>query len=169
MKFFLLTAAVLMVCGAMVSAADYDDGMLLNVQEVDLEKMRNAKMSGSEAILLVAEQFTNHAYRYAFVSKNYLVDGNMLEYINFDPGKMTVVVAGYPSMNNLLYTQVFYNNRYFFIALAKRETDYKRISGLQVVRVNYEKGNKSRRDNLKKIIQENNVEKVGIHSQEMGN
>jgi hypothetical protein len=140
----------------------YADGVLLNVQEVNVPKLLAARMSGSEAVMLVMEQFTDNAYRFAFVSRNYLVDEKMLEYLTFTNEKMTVVVGGYPSMNNLVYTQVFYNNRYFFVALAKRDTDYVRIPGIQVVRVVYEKGNRSRRENLKKIIEENNIIPMGI-------
>jgi hypothetical protein len=140
----------------------YEDGILLNVQEVDLDQMRRLRFEGSESVLLVIEQFTDNAYRYAFISSNYSIDRNMTEYLRLNESKMMIVVAVYPSMNNLLYTQVFYNNRYFFIVIVKQESDFVKMSGIQITRMNYEKRNQNRRNNLKEFLRANNIIPMGI-------
>jgi hypothetical protein len=162
-KFFF----VIMVLTAVYSAyAQWDDGVLINVQEVTIAKMKAARMTGAEAVMKVIEQYTDGRYRFAFVSNNYLIPAEQRRYL--DPGKtrFLIALAGYPALNNLLYAQVFYDNNFFFVTLAKNENDMKRNGDIQIIKMNYEKGNAVRRNNVRDTIQRNNVIPLGIDTVE---
>jgi hypothetical protein len=138
----------------------------MDVQEVNIAQMRAVKMPGAEAVMKVMEQYADGQYRFAFISNNYLVPAQQQKHLNMGRDRFVVAVAGYPAQNNLLYTQVFFDNSFFFIALAKRETDMKRINDMQIIRVNYEKGNAVRRNNVRDTIQRNNIIPLGIDTGE---
>jgi hypothetical protein len=142
--------------------AQWNNGVIMNVQEVDIAKMRAGSMSGAEAVLKIVEQFVDGQYRFAFVSYNYLLPEEQRKFFNFGKVKFTVAVAGYPELNNLLYTQVFFDQSFFFVVLAKNETDLIRSNEIQIIRMNYEKGNPVRRDNVRDTIQRNNIIPLGI-------
>jgi len=142
--------------------AQWDDGVIMDIQEIDIAKMKAGRMSGAEAVMKVIEQYADGQYRFAFVSGNYLIPEQQHKRLNAGRERFAVVLAGYPSQNNLLYAQVFFDNSFFFVALTKRETDLKRADGVQIFRMNYEKGNAVRRNNVRDTIQRNNIIPLGI-------
>ena len=157
-----MAITVFLLLGASLAHAQRDDGVLMDVQEIDIAKMRAGRMSGAEAVMKVAEQYTDGQYRFAFISNNYLIPAQQQKYLNIGKERFVVAVAGYPAQNNLVYTQVFFNDSFFFVALAKREADMKRTSDIQIIKVNYEKGNAVRRNNVRDTIQRNNIVPLGI-------
>jgi len=146
--------------------AQWNDGVLINVQEVTIAKMKAARMTGAEAVMKVIEQYTDGRYRFAFVSDNYLIPAEQRR--RFDPGKnrFLIALAGYPALNNLLYAQVFFDTGFFFVTLAKDEKDMKYSDGIQIIKMNYEKGNAVRRNNVRDTIQRNNIIPLGIDTVE---
>jgi len=167
MKRIAAAMAVFLLIGAPpVINAQHDDGVLMDVQEVNIAKMRAGKMSGAEAVMKVIEQYTDGQYRFAFISNNYLVPAQQQKNLNMGRERFVIAVAGYPAQNNLLYTQVFFDNSFFFIALTRRETDLQRANDMQIIRVNYEKGNAVRRNNVRDTIQRNNIIPLGIDGAE---
>jgi hypothetical protein len=142
--------------------AQWDNGVIVNVQEVEIAKMRAGRMSGAEAVMKIIEQFIDNQYRFAFVSYNYLVPEGQIKYLDLDKRRFIVAVVSYPNLNNLLYTQVYYDRSFFFIILVKSETDLKQSNDIQVIRMNYEKGNLVRRNNVRDTIQRNNIIPLGI-------
>jgi hypothetical protein len=153
---------ILFFVAAFSAYAQYADGVLMNIQEVDIAKMKAAKMPGAEAVLKVIEQYADGRYRYAFVSNNYLVPADRQRHLNSDKSRFLIAVAGYPARNNLVYAQVFYDNSFFFVALAREERDVRRTGDMQIIRLNYEKGNAVRRNNILDTIQRNNIIPLGI-------
>jgi hypothetical protein len=142
--------------------AQWDNGVLMNVQEVDIAKMKAANMSGAEAVLKVIEQYADTRYRYAFVSHNYLIPPEQQKNLNLGKDRFLIAVTGYPERNNLLYAQIFFDTGFFFVVLAQEERDMKRTGGIQITRMNYEKGNAVRRNNVRDTIQRNNIISLGI-------
>ena len=161
---------VIMVLTAAFSAhAQWNDGLLINVQEVTIAKMKAARMTGAEAVMKVIEQYTDGRYRFAFVSNNYLLPAEQRKNLNMGKNRFTVALMGYPALNNLLYAQVFFDTSFFFVVLAKDETDMKRSNDIQITKMNYEKGNAVRRNNVRDTIQRNNIIPLGIDTVERYN
>ena len=154
--------ALLLLLSAYSSHAQYTDGVLLNVQEVDIAKMKAVNMSGAEAVMKVIEQFTDTRYRYAFVSNNYLIPPEQQKNLKLAKTRFLIAVAGYPERNNLIYAQVFFDTGFFFVILAREERDLNRSGDMQITRMNYEKGNAVRRNNVRDTIQRNNIIPMGI-------
>ena len=142
--------------------AQWDDGVLINVQELNIAKMKAARMIGAEAVMKVMEQYTDGRYRFAFVSNNYLMPMEQQKNLDVGRERFLVVLAGYPAHNNLVYAQVFFDNSFFFVALTKDERDMKAKNDMQIIRMNYEKGNTVRRNNVRDTIQRNNIIPLGI-------
>jgi len=158
---------VIMALTAAFSAhAQWNDGVLINVQEVTIAKMKAARMTGAEAVMKVIEQYTDGRYRFAFVSNNYLLPAEQRKNLNMEKNRFTVALMSYPAHNNLLYAQIFFNTSFFFVALAKDETDMKRSNDIQITKMNYEKGNAARRNNVRDTIQRNNIIPLGIDTVE---
>jgi hypothetical protein len=144
--------------------AQWDDGVLIEVQEVNIAKMKAGKMTGEEAVMKVIEQYTDTQYRFAIVSNNYLIKKKKKKYLDVGKKRFIVALAGYPALNNLLYAQIFFDQSFFFIALTKRESDMKRSNDVQITKMNYEKRNTVRRNNVRDTIQRNNIMPLGIDS-----
>jgi hypothetical protein len=153
--FFLLFAAFF-------AYAQWDNGVLMDIQEVNIAKMRAVSMSGADAVLKVIEQYVDTRYRYAYVSNNYLIPLEQQKYLKLGRDRFLIAVTGYPERNNLFYTQVFFDTGFFFVVLAREERDMKRSGGMQITRMNYEKGNPVRRNNVRDTIQKNNILPMGI-------
>jgi hypothetical protein len=166
MKEIIAAMSVFLLFSASFAHAQWDDGVLMDVQEVNIAKMKAGRMSGAEAVMKVMEQYADGQYRFAFISNNYVIPAQQQKNLNLGTDRFVVAVAGYPAQNNLLYTQVFFNNSFFFIALTKRETDMKRTNDIQIIRMNYEKGNAVRRNNVRDTIQRNNIIPLGIDTGE---
>jgi hypothetical protein len=142
--------------------AQWNNGVIMNIQEVDIATMKTVQMSGAEAILKIVEQFVDSQYCFAFVSYNYLLPEEQRRFLDLGKEQFIVAVAGYPDLNNLLYTQIFYDSSFFFVVLAKNETDLKRSNNIQIIKMSYEKGNSVRRNNVRDTIQRNNIIPLGI-------
>jgi len=140
----------------------WDDGVILDVQEVDIDLMKKSGLQGAEAVLMVVEQFVDQTYKFIYISKNYEANKNQKELIKDKPGSFTVGLLGFPGNNNLIYAQVMYDKKFFIIAVAKDADDVKVIKDVQLIRMNYEKKNPVRRNNVKETIQKNNVIPIGI-------
>jgi len=52
---------------SLYSYGQWEEGVLMDVQEINIEEMVNHKMSGAEAVLTVIEQFIDQNYRYAYI------------------------------------------------------------------------------------------------------
>jgi hypothetical protein len=142
--------------------AQWDGGVLLDVQEVNIAKMKAARMPGAEAVMKVIEQYADGRYRFAFVSYNYLIPAGQQKHLNVGKDRFLIALASYPPRHDLLYAQVFFDKSFFFIALAKEEQDMKGSNDLQIIRMNYEKRNTARRNNVLDTIQRNNIIPLGI-------
>jgi hypothetical protein len=154
--------AFLLLLSAHSAYAQWDNGMLMDVQEIDIVKMKAVNMTGAEAVLKVVEQYADNRYRYAFVSNNYLIPHEQQKYLKLGKNRFMIAVAGYPDRNNLLYTQVFFDTGFFFLVLAREERDMRRAGDMQITRMNYEKDNVVRRNNVRDTIQRNNIVPMGI-------
>jgi len=146
--------------------AQWNDGVLINVQEVGIAKMKAARMTGAEAVMKVIEQYADGRYRFAFVSDNYLIPAEQRQRLELRRDRFLIALAGYPALNNLLYAQVFFDNSFFFVTLAKNESDMKHSGDMQIIKMNYEKGNAVRRNNVRDTIQRNNIIPLGIDTVE---
>jgi hypothetical protein len=163
LKTAMMLMTVLLLFAAHSSYAQWENGVILNVQEVDIARMKAANMPGAEAVLKVIEQYADTRYRYAFVSKNYLIPPEQQKNLKLEKNRFLITVAGYPERNNLLYAQVFFDTGFFFVVLAREEHDMKRTGDIQITRMNYEKGNAVRRNNVRDTIQRNNIIPLGIN------
>ena len=142
--------------------AQWNDGVLIEVQEVNIARMHASQMPGAEAVMKVIEQYTDRQYRFAFVSNNYLIPSEQKKYLDLGRNRFLVAVAGYPSLNDLLFTQVLFDQSFFFVAFAKNEADMKKHNDIQIIKMNYDKGNSVRRNNVRDTIQRNNIIPLGI-------
>ena len=157
---------IVLLTAAFSAGAQWNDGVLINVQEVTIGKMKTARMTGAEAVMKVIEQYADGRYRFAFVSNNYLIPAEQRKNLNTGKNRFTVALAGYPAHNNLLYAQIFFDTSFFFVALTKDETDMKHSGDIQIIKMNYEKGNAVRRNNVRDTIQRNNIIPLGIDTVE---
>jgi len=156
-----------MVLAAVHSAySQWNDGVLINMQEVTVAKIKAVRMTGAEAVMKVIEQYADGRYRFAFVSNNYLIPPEQNKNLNVGRNRFLIALAGYPALNNLLYAQIFFDNSFFFVVLAKNEADMKRSNDIQIIKMNYEKGNAVRRNNVRDTIQRNNIIPLGIDNVE---
>ena len=112
------------------------------------------------------EQYTDGRYRFAFVSNNYLIPAEQRQRLDLGRNRFLIALAGYPALNNLLYAQVFFDNSFFFVTLTKNESDMKHSGDIQIIKMNYEKGNAVRRNNVRDTIQRNNIIPLGIDTVE---
>ena len=150
---------------AFSAKAQWDNGVLLDVQEVDIAGMKALKMPGAEAVMKVIEQYADGKYRYVFVSNNYLIPEKQKGQINTGRNRFIVAVAGYPALNDLIYTQVLFDKSFFFVVMAKNESDMKKSNNMQIIKMNYEKRNAVRRNNVRDTIQRNNIIPLGIDAE----
>jgi hypothetical protein len=111
-------AGILFLLNAFFVYAQWNDGVLLDVREVNIAKMKAARLLGTEAVMKVIEQYVDGQYRFAFVSSNYLIPAEQHKYLNVGKDHFLIALAAYPSRNNLLYAQVFFEKSFFFVALA---------------------------------------------------
>ncbi|MDR0495713.1 MAG: hypothetical protein LBG95_08840 [Treponema sp.] len=160
MKNFLL--CVLLFLAAFSARAQWDGGVLLDVQEVNIARMKAAKMPAAEAVMKVIEQYADGRYRFAFVSYNYLLPDGQQKRLNAGRDLFLIALAAYPPRHDLLYAQVFFDKSFFFVALAKEEQDMKGSNEIQIIRMNYDKRNAARRNNVIDTIQRNNIIPLGI-------
>jgi hypothetical protein len=73
-----------------------------------------------------------------------------------------VGVVGFPGQNRVIMAQVLFDRSYFLVIASKRADDVPVGDTIPMIRMNYEKYNSMRRNNVREFIQRNNVEKLGI-------
>ena len=156
----------MVMAAAFFAHAQWNDGVLINVQEVGIAQMKAARMIGAEAVMKVIEQYADGRYRFAFVSNNYLIQAEQSQYLDLGKTRFLIALAGYPALNDLLYAQIFFDKSFFFVTLVKNESDMKRSGDIQIIKINYEKGNAVRRNNVRDTIQRNNIIPLGIDTVE---
>jgi len=166
-KTMIITAVFLMLI-ACYTHAQWNDGVLIDVQEVSIDKIHSAKMPGAEAVMKVVEQYTDRKYRFAFISNNYLIPAEQKKFLNVGKERFLIAVAGYPLLNDLLFTQVLFDQSFFFVVLTRNESDMKKQNDIQTVKMHYDKGNSVRRNNIRDIIQRNNIIPLGIDTAASG-
>ena len=141
----------------------FDDGILLDIQEINIERMKSLDMNGAEVVIRIMEQFVDESYRFVSFSDNYILPVRE-DLVLLDNSEVFVVVlAGYTVLNNLIYAQVFYEKRFFFIIIAREEKDIKNnFTQVPLTHMVYDKFNNFRRRNVINAIQRNNIIHLGV-------
>jgi hypothetical protein len=166
---FLLTCVLLPVSGYA-----WEEAVLLDVMDINIAEMRRQRMSGAEAVLRTMEQFIDFTYRFVYISDNRYQPDNQTEFLKVGKNRMIVGVVGFPGQNHVIMAQVLFDRSYFLIIASRQAADVP-LSGsvpyngsvpligtMPMVRMNYEKYNSMRRNNVKEFIQRNNIEKLGM-------
>jgi len=151
----------------------WEEAVLLDVVDINIAEMRRQRMSGAEAVLKTMEQFIDFTYKFVCISDNRYQPDNFTNFLKAGKNRMIVGVVGFPGQNHVIMAQVLFDRSYFLIIAAKQAADVPvgsvpyngnvpYNSTLPMVRMNYEKYNSMRRNNVKEFIQRNNIEKLGI-------
>ena len=145
-----------------VSAQIWEDAVLLDVVDINIAEMRRQKMSGAEAVLKTMEQFIDFTYKFVYISDNRYQLDNQMEYLKVGKRRMIVGVVGFPEQNHVIMAQVLFDRSYFLVIVSKQAADVPVSGAMPMVRMNYEKYNSMRRNNVKEFIQRNNIVKLGL-------
>jgi len=148
-----------------VSAQAWEDGVLLDVVDINIGEMRRQRMSGAEAVLKTMEQFIDFTYRYIYISDNRYQADDLKDFMKVGKNRMIVGVVGFPGQNHVIMAQVMFDRSYFLVIASKQVSDVPVGNAMPMVRMNYEKYNSMRRNNVKEFIQRNNIDKLGIGGQ----
>ena len=172
---FLLTCALLHISaqawhGERTGHTEYawEDAVLLDVVDINIAEMRKQRMSGAEAVLKTIEQFIDFTYRFIFISDNGYPPGNQTDFLKTGKNRMIVGIVGFPGQNHVIMAQVLFERSCFLLIASKQASDVPVSRGvpyngtMPMVRMNYEKYNRMRRNNVKEFIQRNNIEKMGL-------
>ena len=139
-----------------------EDAVLLDVVDINITGMRRLNMSEAEAVLKTVEQFIDFTYRYIFISDNRYQPDNLRGYLRAGRNKMIVGVVGFPEQNHVIMAQVLFGRSYFLVIMSKQAADVPVSGAMPMVRMNYEKYNSMRRNNVREFIQRNNITKLGL-------
>jgi hypothetical protein len=156
-----MAVAILTAANAVWGYCDWEDGDLLDVNEIDIEKMKKANLNGADAVLMVMEQFVTDSYGYIYISPNYLLRDDQKEYVEISKERIAVGVARFLKMNNLIYANVIYDQYFFILVLAKRYFDMKPLDGIAFERMEYSRRGEKRKNVVEKI-NSNNIVKLKI-------
>lgn len=140
----------------------FEDGLLLDMQEIEIAYMQERRMKGAEVVLRIMEQYVDSSYKFAFISDNYRLPLRDDLTVAANRETFVVALAGYVLLNHLIYCQVFYDKQFFFVMLAKEEADVLDNFQVPLLKMNYDKFNSLRRNNVRDTIQRNNIVKIGI-------
>ena len=150
----------------------WEEAVLLDVVDINIAEMRRQRMSGAEAVLKTMEQFIDFTYRFIYISDNRYQPGNQTDFLKTGKNRMIVGIVGFPGQNHVIMAQVLFDRSYFLLIASKQASDVP-LGGIvpyngtmPMVRMNYEKYNSMRRNNVKEFIQRNNIEKLGVGSRE---
>jgi len=149
-----------------VSAYAWEDAVLLDVVDINIAEMRKQRMSGAEAVLKTIEQFIDFTYRFIFISDNGYPPGNQTDSLKTGKNRIIVGIVGFPEQNHVIMAQVLFERSCFLLIASKQASDVPVNGTMPMVRMNYEKYNSMRRNNVKDFIQRNNIEKMGVGSRE---
>jgi len=133
-----------------------EEAVLLDVVDINITGMRRLNMSEAEAVLKTVEQFIDFTYRFIFISDNRYQPDNLRGYLRAERNKMIVGVVGFPEQNHVIMAQVLFDRSYFLVIMSKQASDVPVNGAMPMVRMNYEKYNSMRRNNVKEFIQRNN-------------
>jgi len=139
----------------------WEEAVLLDVVDINIAGMRRQKMNGAEAVLKTMEQFIDFTYRYIYISDNRYRPENQTDFLKVGNKKMIVGVVGFPGQNHVIMAQVLFDRSYFLVIASKQASDVPVSGAMPMVRMNYEKYNSMRRNNVKEFIQRNNINKWG--------
>jgi len=146
----------------------WENAVLLDVVDINIAEMRRQKMPGAEAVLKTMEQFIDFTYRYIYISDNRYQPDNLMNILKVGKNRMVVGVAGFPEQNHVIMAQVLFDRSYFLVIVSKQAADVPVGEGapqngaMPMARMNYEKYNSMKRNNVKEFIQRNNIVKLGI-------
>jgi hypothetical protein len=139
----------------------WEEAVLLDVVDINITEMRRQRMSGAEAVLKTIEQFIDFTYRFIYISDNRYQPGNQMDFLKTGKNRMIVGIVGFPEQNHVIMAQVLFDRSCFLLIASKQASDVPVSSAMPMVRMNYEKYNSMRRNNVKEFIQRNNIEKWG--------
>jgi hypothetical protein len=144
----------------------WEEPVLLDVVDINITEMRRQRMSGAEAVLKTMEQFIDFTYRFIYISDNRYLPDNQTNFLKVGKDRMIVGLVGFPGQNRVIMAQVLFDRSYFLVITSKQAVDVPLSTAMPMVRMNYEKYNSMRRNNVREFIQRNNIEKLGVGSRE---
>jgi len=142
----------------------WEDATLLDVVDINIAEMQRQGMSGAEAVLKSIDQFIDFTYRFACISDNMYRPDKLMESLKVGTNRMIVGIVGFPKQNNVIMAQVLFGRCYFLVIVSKKAADVPVGSDMPMSRMNYEKYNSVRRNNVREFIQRNNIVKLGVGS-----
>jgi hypothetical protein len=159
---------IFFLCGVLMPAPaqSWEEAVLLDVVDIDIDKMQGRRMTGAEAVLKTIEQFIDFTYRFIYISDNRYQTDQQMSFLKVGKNRMIVGVVGFPGQNHVIMAQALFDRSYFLVIASKQASDVPVVSVMPMVRMNYEKYNSLRRNNVKEFIQRNNITKLGIGSRE---
>ena len=140
----------------------WEEAVLLDVVDINIAEMRRQGMSGAEAVLKTMEQFIDFTYRYIFISDNRYQPDKQTDSLKTGKNRIIVGIVGFPGQNHVIMAQALFDRSCFLLIASKQASDVPHNGTMPMVRMNYEKYNSMRRNNVKEFIQRNNIEKLGI-------
>ena len=140
----------------------WEDAVLLDVVDINIAEMRRQKMTGAEAVLKTMEQFIDYTYRFIYISDNRYQTDKQMNFLKVGKNRMIVGLVGFPGQNYMIMAQVLFDRSYFLVIASKLAADVPLGDTIPMIRMNYEKYNSMRRNNVKEFIQKNNIVKWGL-------
>jgi len=146
----------------------WEDAVLLDVVDINIAEMRRQRMTGAEAVLKTMEQFIDFTYRFIYISDNRYQPDNQMNFLKVGKNRMVVGVVGFPGQNRVIMAQVLFDRSYFLVIASKQAADVPvgdsapQSGAMPMIRMNYEKYNSMRRNNVREFIQRNNIERLGL-------
>jgi hypothetical protein len=140
----------------------WEEAVLLDVVDINIREMRRQNMSGAEAVLKTIEQFIDFTYKFVYISDNRYQPDNLTGFLKVGKDRMIVGVVGFPGQDHVIMAQVLFDRSYFLVIASKQAADVPVGSAMPMIRMNYEKYNSMRRNNVKEFIQRNNIVKMGL-------
>jgi hypothetical protein len=140
----------------------WEEAVLLDVVDINIGEMRRQKIPGAEAVLKTIEQFIDFTYKFVYISDNKYQPDNLMEFLKVGKNRMIVGVIGFPGQDHVIMAQVLFDRSYFLVIASKLTADVPVSGAMPMVRMNYEKYNSMKRNNVKEFIQRNNIVKMGL-------
>jgi hypothetical protein len=161
-----LLGCVLLPVSAQAGHTAYalEEAVLLDVVDINIAEMRRQGMTGADAVLKTMEQFIDYTYRFIYISDNRYQPDNQMNFLKVGKDRMIVGVVGFPGQNRVIMAQVLFDRSYFLIIASKQAGDVPLDGAMPMSRMNYEKYNSMRRNNVKEFIQRNNIMKLGMRN-----